>query len=363
MGFFGSLVKGVANVGGSFLGPAGKVIAGGVSQAIEDQQNFDNQMKLQQQGQQWQEHIIDKQNAWNSAPAQAERYRQAGINPVMALGNGQSGIVSSGGSSGVNSAHPMSDSSRQLGLDWQNQALQKRLNDSVIDMNRAAAAKADAETETENAQRFLRTLKIGSEIGALNSKSLSDYTKSLVNSMEHEFLQKTMPDRINIVSEQVRQEVFRTMNYLADAQLKEFNLKHAPERLKVELAEGYSRVALNYANGNVAESQRELNNTLKRLRGYEANKINFTPQQLQDIRQSTVDEIIAGAEEAGVRADWAEFREIMNGINLGIGGLSDAVEAYGEVKGGKAAKIKVDRANANTRRMDVNTRRQKKTGK
>lgn len=362
MGFFGSLVKGVANVGGSLLGNStvgkvGKALLGGVSQGISDTQNFENQLALQQQGQQWQEHMVDKQNVWNSAPEQAKRYREAGINPIMALGNGSAGIVSSGGSSGVNSAIPSSDATSQLGIEWQNQAMQKSVNDSVVRMNDATAAKSEAETETENKTRFLKMLKFGSEIGALDSQSLRDYTRSLVDSQEEEFLRRTMDTRINIVSEHQTQEVFRTINYLVDAQLKQFDLDHAPERLRAELRESYSRSVLNFANGRLAESQKELNGALKRLRDLEANKIDFTPEQLQSIRQATVDQIIAAAKEAGISADWATFREVMNGINQGIGGLSDAVSAYGEVKGGKAKRIDVSRENANSRRMDAQSRR------
>lgn len=82
-----------AVLGGAAISALGS-IAGGISSTLL---NYKNTKKLTQMQQEWQEKMRDEANAYNTPSAQMQRYKEAGINPYLALGNvdsGQSDTVS-----------------------------------------------------------------------------------------------------------------------------------------------------------------------------------------------------------------------------------------------------------------------------
>lgn len=319
MGIFGSLLKGIAGVGKAAAGslikstPVGAIASAGfdaLGSAASDSQNFSNQLALQQQGQQWQEHIIDKQNQWNSAPAQAERYRQAGINPAMALGNGQSGIVSSGGSSGVNSAIPSSDSvaisNEQRLFDMQN-----RVASADVEEKQASAARSRAEAETEDRSRVLKLLGLMKSNNLIDASTAKTKAESLVFGEEASFLKATQTPRQEVEFSKMKQEIYRGLQMFADAQIATFNAGVVDKKFNAELAQTYAQIALAAKQGNLADAMSQANLASAYLQRILGNNQNFSPEQREELLRSTLSQIKSAAAAAGIDVDWRVFEKVM----------------------------------------------------
>lgn len=89
--------------------------------------------------------LRDEENAYNSPQAQAERFKQAGINPLSAMTGGAQAasntvVTSSGGQ------QSRTDGSLSAMLPFLQFMEQKRLNDSIIDRNNAQTGKLTVDT-------------------------------------------------------------------------------------------------------------------------------------------------------------------------------------------------------------------------
>lgn len=318
MGFFSKAISTIAGaaVGGLSSGsPVGALLGGlsGLGSVADNDTNFSNQMALQQQGQQWQEHMVDKQNLWNSAPEQAKRYREAGINPVLALGNGQPGIVSSGGSSGTNSAPPVSNPA--LSAEHSRLLLEKDAIESQAAKNRAEAAKAEAEADTENKMRILRMIFQGRQ-----NKILSH--DAAIKSFDEIFARDTLDMRKDIVfNERSRTSHEATLAY-ANAQMALFNKEHQNERFTAELAQIYQNIALAAAQGDAARAQAEASRAFSMLNSALAAKEDYSPEQLKSMQKGTVDMITANARMMTSDSNWQSTERILKWLFGGIGAAS-----------------------------------------
>lgn len=151
----------------------GSVVGGGISaisNAIGNHQQYRNQLKLQKQAQQFnsaeaqknrdfQQSMFDQSNAWNSAKAQVQRYRDAGLNPYMMMNNGNAGVAvgqqgsqaQSGGQSSYNPSYSgFSDLANSIGNAFQQlqqQRYDKREQDARIRQMESIAAYNDVQAD------------------------------------------------------------------------------------------------------------------------------------------------------------------------------------------------------------------------
>lgn len=151
----------------------GSVVGGGISaisNAIGNQQQYRNQLKLQKQAQQFnsaeaqknrdfQQSMFDQTNSWNSAKAQVQRYRDAGLNPYMMMNNGNAGVAvgqqgsqaQSGGQSSYNPTYSgFSDLANSIGNAFQQlqqQRYDKREQDARIRQMESIAAYNDVQAD------------------------------------------------------------------------------------------------------------------------------------------------------------------------------------------------------------------------
>lgn len=151
----------------------GSVVGGGISaisNAIGNHQQYRNQLKLQKQAQQFnsaeaqknrdfQQSMFDQSNSWNSAEAQVQRYRDAGLNPYMMMNNGNAGVAvgqqgsqaQSGGQSSYNPSYSgFSDLANSIGNAFQQlqqQRYDKREQDARIRQMESIAAYNDVQAD------------------------------------------------------------------------------------------------------------------------------------------------------------------------------------------------------------------------
>lgn len=156
----------------------GSVVGGGISaisNAIGNQQQYKNQLKLQKQAQQFnsaeaqknrdfQQSMFDQTNQWNSASSQVQRYRQAGLNPYLMMSNGNAGVAvgqqgsqaQSGGQSSYNPTYTgFSDFASSIGQAFQQlqqQRYDKREQDARIAQMRSISAMNDVQADVTQAR-------------------------------------------------------------------------------------------------------------------------------------------------------------------------------------------------------------------
>ena len=96
----------VGSIVSSGVGGVAGAVVNGISNAIGARRNYKYNMKLQQQSQQFnaqeaqknrdfQKQMFDETNQWNSASAQVQRLREAGLNPYLMMNGGDAGTATS----------------------------------------------------------------------------------------------------------------------------------------------------------------------------------------------------------------------------------------------------------------------------
>lgn len=96
----------VGSIVSSGVGGVAGAMVNGISNAIGSRRNYKYNLKLQQQSQQFnaqeaqknrdfQKQMFDETNQWNSAGAQVQRLREAGLNPYLMMNGGDAGTATS----------------------------------------------------------------------------------------------------------------------------------------------------------------------------------------------------------------------------------------------------------------------------
>lgn len=154
-------------LGGSLLTGFGSAIENGVSnlpnyiyQSNEAAKNRDFQAQMQQNQFDFQEQMFKKTNEWNSAKAQAQRWREAGFNPYLMMSQGanagsataMSGAGASGGSSpsGGFAADPVGF--RRNEIAFMDALTNKDVGESQVAANNATARKENADASIKEIQ-------------------------------------------------------------------------------------------------------------------------------------------------------------------------------------------------------------------
>lgn len=345
MSFLSGLGKIVGAVGGTAIsalagstpiGQIGSAAAGVLGSLANDSQNYEHQMALQQQGQEWQEKIINQQNQWNSVGAQSQRYRDAGINPYFALGNGQSGIVSSGGSSGVNSAIPASDAVA-MSNEFQRVNFERQVAESQVTANNAAAARSQAEADTENQTRILKSLSYLKQNKLLDNQSIRELAQSKVLEQQEQLMARTQNLNVEIAGQAATRAVYETEKAAVDLRLSWFNLNHVDDRFKIEMATAEANIALLLAKGRTEAALREAQRAQAYYNTVLGNNQDYSPEQRRQFLQSTLSTIKSNAISAGIDADWREFN---NGLDAAAKVIGSGVGVVGTISNIKNLKGK-----------------------
>ena len=115
--FLDAVASGFGSLVGGIFGSSGQKSANKTNLQIARETNEQNYKMFQEQlG--WNEQMLKKQNEYNTPEAQMERYREAGINPYLAMDNTSSGNAEAVQSASPNAAvpgAPMQNESAALG--------------------------------------------------------------------------------------------------------------------------------------------------------------------------------------------------------------------------------------------------------
>lgn len=161
----------VGSMVSSGVGGVSGAVVNGISNAIGARRNYKYNMKLQQQSQQFnaqeaqknrdfQKQMFDEANQWNSASAQVQRLREAGLNPYLMMNGGDAGTATSPqgaqASSSANSfSAPVASSGEIVGNAFKQMSEQmydKREQDARIGQMRSISAMNDVQADVMQAR-------------------------------------------------------------------------------------------------------------------------------------------------------------------------------------------------------------------
>lgn len=158
----------VGSIVSSGVGGVAGAVVNGISNAIGARRNYKYNLKLQQQSQQFnaqeaqknrdfQKQMFDETNQWNSASAQVQRLREAGLNPYLMMNGGDAGTATSPqgaqASSSANSfSAPVASSGEIVGNAFKQMSEQiydKREQDARIRQMNSISAYNDVRADVE----------------------------------------------------------------------------------------------------------------------------------------------------------------------------------------------------------------------
>lgn len=266
----------------------GSVVGGGISaisNAIGNQQQYRNQLKLQKQAQQFnsaeaqknrdfQQSMFDQTNAWNSASAQVQRYREAGLNPYMMMNNGNAGVAvgqqgsqaQSGGQSSYNPTYSgFSDLASSIGQAFnqlQQQRYDKREQDARIAQMRSISAMNDVQADVTQARWQLDKTWLPDSYDADIkykdsqrkhtdlSNTMFPFQSQLLMAQSDYYTESAAAERAQVVLTNLSAENQRILNHFL------------PQEMQ-------AKIFTLYAQGHEAEANAEVQGVIKQLKGKE----------------------------------------------------------------------------------------------
>lgn len=279
-------------------------------QAHQSQMNRDFQERMLQKQMDYQTDMWNKTNEYNSAKAQVQRYREAGLNPyLMMTGGASAGVATSqgtplpsGGSSpsgGFANTHPTAAGQfiDNLSSAKANEATERNMNaDAVL-------KEIEANTRAEQLLADLEKTRLGNE------------NQSIINSMQFELLDATHKQILQQINTLESQEKLNRM----DEVYRSIQVDYLPAQLKAEIA------------NKVVDT--EFLENLRRTEGYKQyqimqevlessareENIHLNNVQLRAAAQHVLNIIKSNAYWAG----WNNFTEGLGNLGQGIGSLGN----------------------------------------
>lgn len=164
---------------------------------------------LDERHRKWQLEDIESERAWNSAAAIAERYRQAGINPYLAMQSGAAAVMAGSGASspsmasgsaptgtGTPSAIPMQSPSRMMPYD-----IGAGINEALANFIRARASeqgirKSEYDISADKLRLRMEEAESRARINKLEHEGLLSKNEADKVRYDLDFLKKVEGDRI-----------------------------------------------------------------------------------------------------------------------------------------------------------------------
>ena len=163
--------------------PAIIAAAGTVTSAVMNKKSNDKNNALQQQ-------LIEKANAYNTPAQQVDRFRQAGLNPYMMLGQ-----INSGNQQSVASTQPTDYSSAVNGATGAASALIQGLT------AQSEIAKNEADTRNVNADTTTKTIRNVTEL----ERNKAELQKQLAESAKTDAERDKIRKEIGLIDQQITQ--------------------------------------------------------------------------------------------------------------------------------------------------------------
>lgn len=240
-------------VGGALIGGAAGLIGGlmtnssnsGQSKAQRDFQREENEKDRQ-----WQQHMTDYVNEYNTPSNQRQRLEAAGLNPYMMMGSGSTGtaVAASGAQhSATPSAIPMLN------------PVPSNFAESFLSASLASAQKDNIQAQTEKygAEAQYSKLRGFADIVSAMSDSKLKSVQTIAQELNNDVLQQVKADRIasyglnnKLIQTQIDENMATKALLTINTAFRQKELSQLPQKFKYECSVMTSQIFSNYAMGN-----------------------------------------------------------------------------------------------------------------
>lgn len=221
---------------------AGAVVTDSIIGGISNNATNNNNLKINQMNNEFNERMMQKQmdyntmmweknNAYNTPQQQMQRYRDAGINPYMAMGNIQAGNAQSAGSTSAASAAPAAPQ----------QAWKPNFGGvagAVLAAEQSNLVGLQAEQQVIDNQT--RAIKNMEEVANLISRTQDTKMKTKLSITQYGYA-----DQLHQL--QIQNQIASTEKIIRETMLLDKNLAIFDEMSQLEISERASKIALNNA--------------------------------------------------------------------------------------------------------------------
>lgn len=239
-------------------------ISAALSPYLNQQSNnlsrYKDAKKLAQYNNQWSEAMMNKQMNYNtmmwekeayynSAQQQAQRLREAGLNPTLVMGGGNAGTVSSGNGVGLPSPSPVNYN--PVPLDTASMA------NALTNMRQQASQEelANANARLINMQADFYSAKTMAEIDELVASADNTKLRNYYQGLQNEFGRGLMSEQYLSEIRRRQSTEVQILNGLKQGMLMDKDIAYYDRRAGGELSEQLSRIALNYGNNTLSLQQ------------------------------------------------------------------------------------------------------------
>lgn len=288
-----------------------------------NQANLDNARQMQQNEFDYNTQMFHMTNAYNDPSAQAQRFRNAGLNPAMMLygGNTNEATAQSGSAGSSPSMIPMQSPdaarqrSKQDALAALNQMESSFNNVSERNERNASAELMDAQAKSINidnnykAQRLLGDIaKVWSEAGRNKSQKEGQDIQNSIQRQSHDAL-------VEYNKQQLQLQAAQTYKYWVDSMVAQEMLPYMQQDKVADISQKLANVSATYQQIN--ESKAREHYLDKQVDEIVANlKLTaYSDEQIEQIKQAFVKRVQAEANKAGMNqgAD-NPWQAISNGV-------------------------------------------------
>lgn len=290
---------------------------------LQKQMDYNTQMYERQLSDTWK--FYNDQKEYNSASAQVQRFRDAGVNPALAMQSQGAGSVSSVTSPGAQGINPPTASPYSADYTSVGQAIGQSLQlYNELKNSKAQRDKVDAETKQINIENQYRAQKLSADI--VNTMERTNDVK--VRRQMQEQLQRVYGDMLQVDLDSKRQSLENMKEAFTGAVLdnakKRFDLQVWPEQVKLQMSQMSANIAYLIASRQLSINQARTEFFKQAETSARAAGIRLDNQLMKD----TFNDLVRQAEYATEKA------KNNRGLDGGFGLFNAADRLYGRLNGG-----------------------------
>lgn len=213
-------------------------------QAQQAQMNRDWQEQMLQKQFDYQTEMWNKSNEYNSAKSQAQRYREAGLNPyIMMTGGASAGVATSSGT-------PSGSSAPSVSGGFANSSPPTSFSSLMDSFTKKENAKADI--RLKNADATIKEVEAEYTRQLMNERLLSAQRDNNLKGIDIEWNPKLYDASVRTSQSQINSLEARAKLDIMETAYREIEKEKLPDLLKGQIAVAASQVDLNKANAKSA---------------------------------------------------------------------------------------------------------------
>lgn len=221
---------------------------------LQKQMDYNTKMYNQQLGDTWA--FYNDQKQYNSAEAQVQRLREAGLNPALAMQGQGGGSISSMTSPSAQGINPPSASQYSADYSGVAQSIANAIGVyNELQNSRSARAKMDAETEQVHIENKYQADLLAANLVKIKSETKSIDTKREIDAILKSFAPARQNAELSLLNAQTQSQLEQAKVSAVQALFTSKQLDWMDIEKRQQLAESAARISLMHQQGKLTRAQ------------------------------------------------------------------------------------------------------------